>query len=92
MQLNQAKGYQRVFERFAAWREETGNCPLSSDYHTATLQYRNLLSQLHSHPLYDAEGQQITADDLISLTTSLLLWRSSGLLSPLRLGSSAQVL
>lgn len=77
MLRNQARGYQNTFERFAVWCAETGSCPLSSDKMLATQQYRNLLSQLHSQPLYDAEGREISSNDLISLTTSLLLWRSS---------------
>lgn len=77
MQRNQARGYQKTFERFAVWCAETGSCPLSSDKMLATQQYRNLLSQLHAQPLYGAEGRQISSNDLISLTTSLLLWRSS---------------
>ncbi|WP_159565775.1 alpha/beta hydrolase [Budvicia diplopodorum] len=75
--LNQARGYQKTFERFAVWCAETGSCPLSSDKMLATRQYRNLLNKLHSQPLYGAEDRQISSDDLISLTTSLLLWRSS---------------
>ncbi|EDH1237353.1 alpha/beta hydrolase [Salmonella enterica subsp. enterica] len=77
LQRNQALGYQKTFERFATWCAETGSCPLSSDKVLATRQYRNLLSQLHFKPLYGAEGRQISSDDLISLTTHLLLWRSS---------------
>ncbi|CAI2011908.1 alpha/beta fold hydrolase [Serratia entomophila] len=76
-QLNDARGYQQTFERFAAWCAETGSCPLSSDKMLATQQYRNLLSQLHAQPLYGAEGRQISANDLRFLTQVLLLWRSS---------------
>ncbi|MGL5600227.1 MAG: alpha/beta fold hydrolase [Silvania sp.] len=77
MLRNQARGYQNTFERFAAWCAETGSCPLSSDKTRATQQYRNLLSRLDSQPLYGDQGQQITSYDLVSLTTYLLLWRSS---------------
>jgi pimeloyl-ACP methyl ester carboxylesterase len=77
MQLSQSRGYQKTFERFAVWCVETGSCPLSSDKNLATQQYRHLLNKLYSQPLYGAEGRQISSEKLISLTTYLLLWRSS---------------
>lgn len=75
--LNQSLEYQRTFERFANWCTETGRCFLSSDKMLATQQYRNLLNQLYFQPLYGTEGQQITSNDLISLTTYHLIGRSS---------------
>ncbi|BEM46483.1 alpha/beta fold hydrolase (plasmid) [Serratia marcescens] len=78
VRLNQERGYQQTFERFAAWCAETGSCPLSSDKALASQQYRNLLSQLHSHPIsYGSEGQKVSDEELLSLTTDLLLWRST---------------
>lgn len=75
--LNQAREYQKTFERFAKWCTETGSCFLSSDKMIATQQYRNLLNQLYFQPLYGAEGQQITSSDLISLTIYHLIGRST---------------
>lgn len=77
VRLNQARGYQITFERFAVWCAESGSCPLSADKSVATRQYRDLLHQLHLHPLSDADGRKISSDELISLTTDLLLWRAS---------------
>ncbi|HGA5440113.1 TPA: alpha/beta hydrolase [Salmonella enterica subsp. enterica serovar Eastbourne] len=76
-QITQARGYQSSFERFASWCAETGSCPLSADRRLANQQYQSLLRRLNTRPLYGPEGQQISSDDLISLTTSLLLWRTS---------------
>lgn len=76
MRLNQARGYQVTFERFAAWCEKTKQCPLSSDKAVATRQYINLLNKLHSAPLSGPDDQQISAYELISLTTTHLLWSS----------------
>ena len=76
MRLNQARGYQVTFERFAAWCAETNQCPLSSDKAVATQQYINLLNKLHSVPLSGPDGQQISAYELLSLTTTHLLWSS----------------
>lgn len=76
MRLNQARGYQVTFERFAAWCEKTKQCPLSSDKAVATQQYIDLLNKLHSAPLSGPDGKQISAYELLSLTTSHLLWHS----------------
>ncbi|MCW2254626.1 pimeloyl-ACP methyl ester carboxylesterase [Providencia alcalifaciens] len=75
--LNYYRGYQKTFERFATWCAETGSCPLSADKVVATQQYRNLLNQLHYQPLVGEQGQQVSAEHLISMTTYHLLWRSS---------------
>ncbi|MCS3803903.1 pimeloyl-ACP methyl ester carboxylesterase [Chromobacterium alkanivorans] len=77
MRENQERGYQATFERFAAWCSRTKKCPLSADKSVATQQYVDLLNKLHSTPLSRADGQQVSANELKSLTTSLLIWHSS---------------
>lgn len=76
-QLRQARSYQETFDRFASWCARTKSCPLSSDRDKAINQFHELLLQLHHTPLTDSEGRSISSDELISLTTDLLLWRSS---------------
>lgn len=75
--LRQAHSYQETFDRFAAWCARTKSCPLSSDRNQAIHQFHQLLLKLHNSPLTDSRGESISSDDLISLTTELLLWRSS---------------
>ncbi|UGA37648.1 alpha/beta fold hydrolase [Chromobacterium haemolyticum] len=77
MRENQERGYQATFERFAAWCAKTKKCPLSADKAVATQQYIDLLNKLHSSPLSRSDGQQVSANELRSLTTSLLIWHSS---------------
>ena len=60
-------------------RARTKSCPLSSDRDKAITQFHELLSKLHHKPLLDSKGENISSDELISLTTDLLLWRSSWL-------------
>ena len=76
-QLRQARSYQETFDRFASWCARTKSCPLSSDRDKAINQYHELLLKLHHAPLTDSNGRSISSDELISLTTDLLLWRSS---------------
>ncbi|EFK8763863.1 alpha/beta fold hydrolase, partial [Escherichia coli] len=76
-QLKQAQSYQETFDRFASWCARTKSCPLSSDRDKAITQFHELLSKLHHKPLLDSKGENISSDELISLTTDLLLWRSS---------------
>ncbi|EFE4469974.1 alpha/beta hydrolase [Escherichia coli] len=76
-QLKQAQSYQETFDRFASWCARTKSCPLSSDRDKAITQFHELLSKLHHKPLLDSKGENISSDEFISLTTDLLLWRSS---------------
>ncbi|HDD9400094.1 alpha/beta hydrolase [Escherichia coli] len=76
-QLRQAHSYQETFDRFATWCARTKSCPLSSDRIQAIHQFHELLLKLHHSPLTDSRGESISSDELISLTTELLLWRSS---------------
>lgn len=71
--LRQAHSYQETFDRFAAWCARTKSCPLSSDRNQAIHQFHQLLLKLHNSPLTDSRGESISSDDLISLTTELLL-------------------
>ncbi|HHY2033529.1 TPA: alpha/beta hydrolase, partial [Escherichia coli] len=76
-QLKQAQSYQETFDRFASWCARTKSCPLSSVRDKAITQFHELLSKLHHKPLLDSKGENISSDELILLTTDLLLWRSS---------------
>ncbi|PQK53563.1 alpha/beta hydrolase, partial [Escherichia coli] len=69
--------YQETFDRFASCCARTKSCPLSSDRDKAITQFHELLSKLHHRPLLDSKGENISADELISLKTDHLLWRSS---------------
>lgn len=76
-QIRQAHSYQETFDRFSSWCARTKSCPLSSDRNQAIHQFHELLLKLHNSPLTDSRGESISSDELISLTTELLLWRSS---------------
>ncbi|MGF7484005.1 alpha/beta fold hydrolase [Providencia sp. SP181] len=77
MRINQERGYQASFERFAAWCAKENECPLSADKVVATQQYTRLLNELYYTPLSGLDGVQVSAQELITLTYSLLLWKSN---------------
>lgn len=77
VQINQERGYQATFERFAAWCAKERKCPLSANRTVANRQFVSLLNEMHYSPLSGPNGQQVSAQELLSLTSSLLLWKSS---------------
>lgn len=73
-QLNQARGYQQTFQRFAAFCAKHRDCPLPGDEAGAVEAFHGILRQVYATALITADGDQVTADDLLISTQSLLLW------------------
>lgn len=72
--LNQARGYQQTFQRFAAYCAKNRDCPLPPDEVGAIKAFHQLLRQLYDTALVTADGDEISADDVLTTTQSLLLW------------------
>ncbi|CAI0798403.1 alpha/beta hydrolase [Serratia ficaria] len=72
--VNQERAYQQSFQRFAAYCGKTGSCPLSADANQALQSYHAMLRQLHERPFVTQDGYEISADDVITATRSLLPW------------------
>ncbi|WPN51118.1 alpha/beta hydrolase [Pseudomonas sp. P9_2] len=72
--LNQARGYQQTFKRFAAYCAKNRDCPLPSDEAGATKAFHQLLRQVYDTALITPDGDEVTADDLLTTTQALLLW------------------
>lgn len=72
--INQELGYQQSFLRFAAYCGKTGSCPLPADANQAIQVYHALLRKLHDHPFITQAGYEISADDVVTLTRTLLTW------------------
>ncbi|WP_337264693.1 MULTISPECIES: alpha/beta hydrolase [unclassified Serratia (in: enterobacteria)] len=72
--INQERGFQQSFLRFADYCEKTASCMLTSEPNRAIQLYHTLLHKLHDAPLVTQSGYEISADDVITLTRSLLPW------------------
>ncbi|CAI0806616.1 alpha/beta hydrolase [Serratia entomophila] len=72
--MNQERGYQQSFLRFAAYCDKTDSCPLPADANRAMQVYHAMLRKLHDHPFVTQAGYEISADDVLTVTRSLLLW------------------
>lgn len=73
-QLNQARSFQRSFNRFAVYCAKKRNCPLPSDETQAIEAFQKIVSKVNEAPLITEDGSKITADDLLGSTQLLLLW------------------
>ncbi len=73
--INQERGYQQSFLRFADYCEKTSSCQLTSEPNRAIQLYHEMLRKLHDTPFVTRSGYEISADDVITLTRNLLLWR-----------------
>lgn len=85
-QLNQARGYQQTFQRFAAYCAKGPHCPLPSDDAGAVDAFQKILRKVDEFPLITRDGGEITAEDLLVTAQALLLWsdRWQDLISLLR--------
>ncbi|MBH3291824.1 alpha/beta fold hydrolase [Serratia marcescens] len=72
--LNQERGFQQSFLRFAAYCGKTDSCQLGGGANQALQRYHALLRKLHEQPFVTAAGYEISADDVLTVTRSLLLW------------------
>jgi pimeloyl-ACP methyl ester carboxylesterase len=70
--INQERGFQQSFLRFADECEKTGSCPLTSEPNGAIQLYHAMLRKLHDTPFVTPSGYEISADDVITLTRNLL--------------------
>jgi pimeloyl-ACP methyl ester carboxylesterase len=73
--INQERGFQQSFLRFADDCEKSGSCPLTSEPNWAIQRYHRMLRKLHDTPFVTPSGYEISADDVITLTRNLLPWR-----------------
>ncbi|MEX0632197.1 alpha/beta fold hydrolase [Serratia ureilytica] len=76
--LNQERGFQQSFLRFAAYCGKTDSCQLGGGANQALQRYHALLRKLHEQPFVTAAGYEISADDVLTVTRSLLLWPGAG--------------
>ncbi|PVZ86645.1 alpha/beta hydrolase [Serratia sp. S1B] len=74
--VNQERGFQQSFLRFADYCEKTASCQLTSEPNRAIQLYHALLSKLHDTPLVTQSGYEISADDVITVTRRLLPWKA----------------
>ncbi len=72
--MNQERGFQQSFLRFAAYCGKTDSCQLGGGANQALQRYHTLLRKLHDQPFVTAAGYEISADDVLTVTRSLLLW------------------
>lgn len=72
--INQEKGFQATFERFAAYCAREGTCFLSADPQTAQTQFHQLLRKLESKPLVVNARTRIGVDEVLSAMGTYLLW------------------
>ncbi|MDQ9125037.1 alpha/beta hydrolase [Serratia fonticola] len=70
--INQERGFQQSFLRFADDCEKNGSCPLTSEPNRAIQLYHRMLHKLHDTPFVTPSGYEISADDVITLTRNLL--------------------
>lgn len=70
--INQERGFQQSFLRFADDCEKNGSCPLTSEPNWAIQRYHRMLRKLHDAPYVTSSGYEISADDVITLTRNLL--------------------
>lgn len=73
--INQERGFQQSFLRFADYCEKTSSCQLTSEPNRAIQLYHEMLRKLHDAPFVTRSGYEISADDVIILTRNLLPWR-----------------
>lgn len=74
LRINQERGFQQSFLRFADYCEKTTSCMLTSEPNRAIQLYHALLHKLHDAPFVTRSGYEISADDVITLTRTLLPW------------------
>ncbi|WP_411753955.1 alpha/beta fold hydrolase, partial [Serratia sp. (in: enterobacteria)] len=70
--INQERGFQQSFLRFADYCEKSGSCPLTSEPNRAIQLFHTMLRKLHDTPFITPSGYEIAADDAIILTRNLL--------------------
>ena len=70
--INQERGFQQSFLRFADDCEKNGSCPLTSEPNRAIQVYHAMLRKLYETPFVTPAGYEISADDVITLTRNLL--------------------
>lgn len=73
--INQQRGFQQSFLRFADYCEKTDSCQLTSEPNKAIKLYHGMLHKLHDTPLVTQSGYEISSDDVVTLTRNLLPWR-----------------
>ncbi|WP_338567324.1 alpha/beta hydrolase [Pseudomonas canadensis] len=73
-QLNQARSYQQTFQRFLAYCAQTRDCPLPGDERGAVEAFQTILRDVDESPLPLKDGNEMTAEDLVSTVQSMLLW------------------
>lgn len=74
MRLNQERGYQVTFERFAARCQSWQNCPLPGDPAAAAAKFKQLMAYLDSSSHRTKQGVIVTSSDLVNASVATLLW------------------
>ncbi|WP_408952137.1 alpha/beta hydrolase [Lysobacter sp. Hz 25] len=74
MLLNQQRGFQKSFERFAAYCAKNSACPLGDDVKTAMLSYQKLLANLDEQPIQAPSGRKLGSDEVRDGLMDALLW------------------
>ena len=76
MLLNQQRGFQSTFERFASFCNLEKSCPFKDGIEKTTADFHRMLKTVRDRPFSTTSGYQITTNDVLAATANALMWKA----------------